>query len=104
MGLASIWDEKGDYLTENSKGFSARTVGCGCCSVELTTELEVKKEALDSLGYILLACRFFKWDIKDLIKIAWNKKMEKEKSYIKKKQDENDEIETMNYDAQQRDD
>jgi len=70
MGLDSIWDAEGEYLTKKSKGFKASSTGCDCCSVKLTTEEEVRKEAIDSLHYILRATDFFKWNIQDLLKDA----------------------------------
>jgi len=66
MGLDSIWDEEGDYLNKRSKGFFARSTGCSCCSIDLTTEEEVKKEAVSSLSYMIRAVRFFKWDIEEI--------------------------------------
>ena len=70
MGLDSIWDEEGNWLTNKSNGFSARSTGCSCCSVKLETEKEVRKEAIDSLHWILRASRYFKWDIDSLLKKA----------------------------------
>lgn len=73
MGLDSIWGNDGEYLTKKSKCFSARSTGCSCCSTQLTTEKEVRKEVVDSLSYILRASDFFKWNIKDLLKEARKK-------------------------------
>lgn len=70
MGLDSIWDEDGEYLTKKSKGFSARSTGCSCCSSELFTEESVRKEVIKSLQDIFRAVRFFKWDIDILWKEA----------------------------------
>jgi len=70
MGLDSIWDGDGEYLSKSSKSFRARSTGCDCCSVELDTPEEVRKEALDSLEYIVVACEFFGWDIDRLINKA----------------------------------
>lgn len=78
MGIASIWDKNGNWLRMNSKGFSCRSTGCSCCSVELETEAEVKREAIDSLRWVWLASRYFKWDFEDLLKQA--EKLHKEES------------------------
>lgn len=72
MGLDSIWDEEGNYLTKESKGFRARSTGCSCCSCELETEEKVRKEAVDSLSFILIAADFFKWDMSEIITEARN--------------------------------
>ena len=79
MGLDSIWDDEGQYLKKNSKGFSARSTGCSCCSTTLDTEKEVRKEAIDSLHYILRATRYFKWDIDKLLKEAKKVMLDKDK-------------------------
>jgi len=60
MGLDSIWTKDGEYLTNRKEGFSARSTGCSCCSVELITEEDVKSEAIDSLSVIIRAKRYFK--------------------------------------------
>lgn len=70
MGLHSIWNQDGDFLKKNSKGFSARSTGCSCCSTQLETEEEVKKEAVESLMYIMKACVYFDWDLGELAKLA----------------------------------
>ena len=70
MGLDSIWDEEGEWLTSKSKGFKARSTGCDCCSSELTTPDEVKKEAIDSLRWIWLASTYFKWNLKKMLSEA----------------------------------
>lgn len=67
MGLDSIWDDEGNFLTKKSKGFRAKSTGCSCCSSELTTENEVKKEAILSLGMIIRASDYFKWDWKRIM-------------------------------------
>jgi len=67
MGLGSIWDHTGNYLTKRSRGFRARSTGCSCCSTELTTEAEVRKEAMDSLYWVMKAANYFGWDIKKMI-------------------------------------
>lgn len=77
MGLDSIWTEEGDYLTKKSQKFKARSTGCSCCSCELHTEKEVRKEAIDSLSMITRASRYFGWDLDELIKEA-KKKMRKD--------------------------
>ena len=67
MVLDSIWDGKGEWLTKESKTFRARSSGCSCCSMELTTEKEVRKETISSLHWVLRASRHFKWDIQKLL-------------------------------------
>ena len=79
MGLDSIWDENGNCLTKKSKGFTARSTGCSCCSYGLCDEKDVREEALNSLHYILRASRYFKWDIRKLIKEANKIMKEKDK-------------------------
>ena len=70
MGLDSIWDNEGNYLTKKSKGFSARSTGCSCCSSTLDTKEEVRKEMLDSLKYVVRGCNYFRWKVDDLVKEA----------------------------------
>jgi hypothetical protein len=70
MGLDSIWGEDGNYLTQKSKGFSARCTGCGCCSHELESEKDVKEEAINSLEQVIRASKYFKWNIAELVKEA----------------------------------
>lgn len=73
MGLDSIWDEEGNYLTMKSKGFRARSTGCSCCSTQLETEEEIRKEAENSLIQIIISARFFKWDWENFFKKAKTK-------------------------------
>jgi hypothetical protein len=76
LGLDEIWSKESNWLTEKSKvkdGFKARSTGCGCCSTELETEEEVKKEAIDSLSMIIRAQRFFKWNMNELLKLGEEK-------------------------------
>lgn len=75
MGLDSIWDEDGEWLTSDSKGFKARSTGCSCCSIELSNEQEVREECVKSLSWILRAGYYFNWDFEDLMKDA-NVKLE----------------------------
>lgn len=80
MGLDSIWNEEGDCLVKKTEGFKARSTGCSCCSSELATESEVRKEAIQSLMYILRAAWFFNWDFVELVKEAkaeWRKLVKK---------------------------
>lgn len=72
MGLASIWDDQGNYLKSKprSTGFRARSTGCSCCSSELETEDEVKREAINSLAEILVAKEFFRWSLPKLMEAA----------------------------------
>lgn len=79
MGLDSIWNDEGEYLNlkPRSKGFRARSTGCSCCSIELDTEAEVKREAIDSLMNVLLATQYFKWNFAELIKVA--RKLDKDR-------------------------
>lgn len=70
MTFDSIWDEEGNWLTKSSKGFRARSTGCSCCSSELTTEAEVKKEVIDTLTFILRGADYFKWDVQKLLREA----------------------------------
>ena len=73
MVLNSIYDENGNYLTNKSKGFHARSCGCSCCSTDLHSEQDVKKEAIESLKVVLTASKFFKWDVQKLINRAKKK-------------------------------
>ena len=77
MGLNGIWSDEGEYLKRKSKGFSARSTGCDCCSCTLDTEHEVRDEAVNSLVSILRAVRFFRWDFVLLVTEA-KKVMRKE--------------------------
>jgi hypothetical protein len=79
MGLESLWNEEGEYLTKRSEKFRTRSTGCSCCSVQLDTEAEVRKEAIDSLSNVLLAQKYFNWDLDKLIREA--KKDEKFKKF-----------------------
>ena len=73
MGLDSIWNAEGEYLTKKSKDFKARSTGCSCCSASLTTESDVKKEAIDSLTFIIKASNYFKWSLSEILKEAEKK-------------------------------
>ena len=80
MGFKSIWDEDGNYLTKKSKGFRARSTGCDCCSVELTTKEEVEKEIIESFENILFAVDYFDFSIQELIKKAKEQKRKKQEA------------------------
>jgi len=67
MGLDSIWDLDGNWLTKRSRGFRARSTGCSCCSTELDTEGKVKEEAIDSLRWVLKARDYFNWDFGKMV-------------------------------------
>lgn len=80
MGLEHIWDDEGNYLKKNSKGFRTRSTGCSCCSYDLTTKEEVEKEAIDSLMNVLIASDYFKFNFVNLISEA-RRKAKKEMKY-----------------------
>lgn len=88
MGLDSIWDDRGEYLVKESKGFDARSTGCSCCSHKLNTEKDVRKEAIESLSYILRATDYFGWDIQELKNQA-REQVEIQNDAAKKKELEN---------------
>lgn len=81
MGLDSIWNYEGNYLTSRKEKFDARSTGCSCCSVTLDTEKEVRKEAIESLVEILLAAKYFGWSLKGMItEASQDEKLKKFKS------------------------
>lgn len=75
MGLDSIWNSEGDYLTKRTDKFEARSTGCSCCSMELDTESEVREHTIESLVEILTASKYFGWNFTKMIQEA--KKNEK---------------------------
>ena len=81
MSLDSIWDDEGNYLNKKSKHWKARTTGCSCCSADIDSDEELKKNALDSLIEVIIAQEVLKQDILGWIKEA--KKSEKYKKFVK---------------------
>jgi hypothetical protein len=69
MGLNSFWSDK-DNNTKTDVGFSSRSTGCDCCSNQLDTKEEVRKEVVDSLIEILAAKEYFKFGFVGLIRDA----------------------------------
>jgi hypothetical protein len=79
MGIDSIWTSEGNYLTDRKHRFKARSTGCDCCSIDLLTKEEVKKEVIDSLATVLRAHYYFRFSWFSLIKEA-KEKIKKENS------------------------
>jgi hypothetical protein len=72
--MDSIWDNEGNYLNKNSKGWKARTTGCDCCSTDITELKDLKGCVISNFVEILIAQEYLKWDLKDLINKAKKRK------------------------------